>query len=393
MRDSAAGQASMAVQTEILPPHDPVEIGAQRATTPVARPRSEGAHRIQLDGIRALAVAAVLAQHFDPGLGQWIDVGAVGVRVFFVLSGFLITGILLGARSSAEIDGSSKWHVLRNFYARRFLRIFPIYYLVILLAWTVHIRSMRQSVGWHLAYLSNIYFFHRGIENYSVTHFWTLAVEEQFYLVWPLLILFLPRKWLLGTVISAICIGPLFRAAVVIGGGNNVQTIMLMPECLDTLGMGALLATLNFLGMQRIKQRFLGAALVIGAASYFALAVITHFRNVPVWNIPFGLAVALWGVWLIDGAYTGFRGLFGRILSFKPAVYLGTISYGVYLIHNFIPVLVNRTLGYTSEHEMPMPIRPIVMVSVTVALASISWFGFERPINSLKRFFPYTRRG
>jgi len=383
----------MAAQTEILPPHDPVEIGAQRATTPVARPRSEGAHRIQLDGIRALAVAAVLAQHFDPGLGQWIDVGAVGVRVFFVLSGFLITGILLGARTSAEIDGSSKWHVLRNFYARRFLRIFPIYYLVILLAWIVNIHSMRQSVGWHLAYLSNIYFFHRGIGNYSVTHFWTLAVEEQFYLVWPLLILFLPRKWLLGAVISAICIGPLFRAAVVIGGGNNVQTIMLMPECLDTLGMGALLATLNFLGMQRIKRKFLGAALVIGAASYLALAVITHFQNVPVWNIPFGLAVALWGAWLIDSAYAGFGGKFGKILSVKPAVYLGTISYGIYLIHNFIPVLVNRTLGYTSEHEMPMPIRSIVMVLVTVALASVSWFGFERPINSLKRFFPYNQRG
>src|SRR5208337_4189358 len=157
-----------------------------------------------LDGIRALAVIAVMIQHFDPGTVRWIKLGHVGVRVFFVLSGFLITGILLQARQSAEIDGLSKWRVLRNFYARRFLRIFPIYYLVILVTWVAGIAEMRESVGWNLSYLSNFYFYQRGTGNYSVTHLWSLAVEEQFYLLWPLLILFLPRKWLAGAIVSAI---------------------------------------------------------------------------------------------------------------------------------------------------------------------------------------------
>jgi peptidoglycan/LPS O-acetylase OafA/YrhL len=68
---------------------------------------------------------------------------------------------------------------------------------------------------------------------------------------------------------------------------------------------------------------------------------------------------------------------------------LGTISYGVYLMHNFIPILVNRVSGFSYAHEIPFPLRPVIMFSVTVLLASLSWYGFERPINGLKRFFPY----
>jgi peptidoglycan/LPS O-acetylase OafA/YrhL len=105
--------------------------------------------------------------------------------------------------------------------------------------------------------------------------------------------------------------------------------------------------------------------------------------------VPYGVSVALWSAWLIDGAYSGFGGTMGKVLSFKPAVYLGTISYGVYLIHNFVPDVVNGLFGFTPAHELPMPIRPIIMFLVTVFLASVSWYGFERPINALKRFFPY----
>ncbi len=346
-------------------------------------------HRIQLDSIRALAVILVMIQHFDPGTIHWVELGFAGVRVFFVLSGFLITGILLRARQTAEIDRISKWRVLRNFYARRFLRIFPVYYLVILLTWLAGIGPMRESVGWHLSYLSNIYFYRRGDGNFSVTHLWSLAVEEQFYLLWPLLILFLPRKWLVGAIVSAICIGPLFRTAIVLLGGNAWQASVLMPACLDALGMGALVAILSFLGRDKLKRGLLNASLALGAILYLGSAVAGHFSHAAAWTVPYGVSVALWSAWLIDGAYSGIGGTMGRILSFRPAVYLGTISYGVYLIHNFVPVEVNRVFGFSPAHEMPMPIRPIIMFLVTVLLASLSWYGFERPINALKRFFPY----
>ncbi|MGD0540148.1 MAG: acyltransferase [Tepidisphaeraceae bacterium] len=355
----------------------------------VAEAKRGDEHRIQLDAIRAMAVILVMVQHFDPGTIHWIELGFAGVRVFFVLSGFLITGILLRARQMAEIDRVSKWRVLRNFYARRFLRIFPVYYLVILLTWLAGIGPMRESVGWHLSYLSNIYFFKRGTGNFSVTHLWSLAVEEQFYLLWPLLILFLPRKSLVGAIVSAICIGPLFRAGIVLRGGNAWQASVLMPACLDALGMGALVAVLTFIGRDKFKRRLLNASLLLGVALYIGVAVAVHFSHAAAWTVPYGVSVALWSAWLIDGAYSGFGGTMGKVLSFKPAVYLGTISYGVYLIHNFVPDVVNGLFGFTPAHELPMPIRPIIMFLVTVFLASVSWYGFERPINALKRFFPY----
>jgi peptidoglycan/LPS O-acetylase OafA/YrhL len=354
-----------------------------------AGPERRDGHRVQLDGIRALAVIAVMIQHFDPGTVRWIKLGHVGVRVFYVLSGFLITGILLQARQSADVDGLSKWRVLRNFYARRFLRIFPIYYLVILVTWLAGVTAMRQSVGWNLSYLSNFYFYHRGTGNYSVTHLWSLAVEEQFYLLWPLLILFLPRKWLAGAIVSAICIAPIFRAAIVLIGGNDWQASVLMPACLDMLGMGALLAFLNFKGRYKLKRRLLNAGLFVGLGVYVAVEIANHYTTGAETAVPYGLSIALWSAWLIDGAYSGFGGTLGRILSFKPAVYLGTISYGVYLMHNFIPILVNHVSGHSYAHEIPFPLRPVIMFSVTVLLASASWYGFERPINGLKRLFPY----
>jgi len=352
-------------------------------------PARPDGHRIQLDGIRALAVIGVMIQHFDPGTIRWIKLGALGVRVFFVLSGFLITGILLQARQSAEIDARSKWRVLGNFYGRRFLRIFPIYYLVILLTWLAGIGAMRESVGWNLSYLSNVFFYHRATGSYSVTHLWSLAVEEQFYLFWPLVILFLPRKWLGGAIVSAICIAPIFRAVIVLIGGNDWQASVLTPACLDMLGMGGLVAYLNFIGRYKLKRRLLNVGLVVGLVSYFAIVVADRYTTGAETAVVFGLAIALWSAWLIDGAYSGFGGVIGRILSFKPAVYLGTISYGVYLMHNFIPVLVNHVSGHSTAHEIPFPLRPVIMFSVTVLLASLSWYGFERPINGLKRFFPY----
>jgi peptidoglycan/LPS O-acetylase OafA/YrhL len=348
-----------------------------------------GGHRVQLDAIRAIAVILVMIQHFDPGSTEWLELGSVGVRVFFVISGFLITGILLRARDEAQRNGESRGRVLRNFYARRFLRIFPAYYLVILATWLLGVKQMRQSVEWHLSYLSNVYFFRLGTGNYYVTHLWSLAVEEQFYLVWPLLMLFLPRRFLVPTIVTAILIGPLFRLMIILGGGNGWQASVLTPACLDTLGIGALMAALRMGGGQQFRRRLPAILGVAGLVIFLADAVGGHFSHSALWAVPFGFSIALWGAWVVVRAYEGFGGMAGRILRFGPLVYLGVISYGIYLIHNFVPWMVNHALGFSAQHEMPMPYRPMVMFAVSVGLASASWFLVERPINSLKRFFPY----
>ncbi|MGH7802858.1 MAG: acyltransferase family protein, partial [Candidatus Binatia bacterium] len=139
----------------------------------------------ELDALRAFAVTLVVWSH---AVGGEVGVGALrvggyhGVTLFFVISGFLITGILLDARAAAARAGTSAGFALRAFYARRFLRIFPVYYAVLLVTFALGFDAVREELGWHLAYLSNWHFAARGEFGISTSHLWSLAVEEQFYL-------------------------------------------------------------------------------------------------------------------------------------------------------------------------------------------------------------------
>lgn len=155
-------------------------------------PASALSHMKQLDGLRAIAVLSVLYYHF---YSNALPFGIMGVRLFFVLSGFLITGILLQCRRLAETGGQSSLFTLRRFYIRRFLRIFPLFYLVLLVSAVINLQGFRDGLWWHAAYLSNVYFAAGGNAGATI-HFWSLSVEEQFYLIWPWLILYVPRAWL-----------------------------------------------------------------------------------------------------------------------------------------------------------------------------------------------------
>ena len=167
----------------------------------------------QLDALRAFAVLAVMVHHFLPVdhyiPTDYITLGMLAVRLFFVLSGFLITGILLGYRSDEPKNA------LKRFYFRRVLRIFPIYYLTLFVALALQVRSIQQGAFWHLTYTSNfIAPFHPEWMG-PASHFWTLAVEEQFYFVWPFIMLFVPHtKHLAKTIVGTIALAVIFRALV-----------------------------------------------------------------------------------------------------------------------------------------------------------------------------------
>jgi peptidoglycan/LPS O-acetylase OafA/YrhL len=142
---------------------------------------------VHLDALRAFAILSVMACHL---LSYRVArEGARGVSLFFVLSGFLITGILLNCKRYVERDGQPRLYTLRQFYVRRFLRIFPLYYLVVIVLWLLHDTGARMSIYWLLAYAGNVQhavlYHQHNWPRLSIAHFWTLAVEEQFYLVWP----------------------------------------------------------------------------------------------------------------------------------------------------------------------------------------------------------------
>jgi peptidoglycan/LPS O-acetylase OafA/YrhL len=360
-------------------------------------------YRPQLDGIRTLAVGAVLLQHFVgfqnlPGLLGKIPWGQLGVKLFFVLSGFLITGILLRSRETVEQAGVSHWFAARQFYARRFLRIFPLYYFVIAVCVVLNVPPVREIIVWLLTYTLNIYASLRGewgtLELY-VAHFWSLAVEEQFYIFWPWLLLFVPRERLLFTVLLIISIGPLWRTWIYSRPVTNyIALYMATLSCLDALGLGALLALIYDHSriskplLQKVLSRLVLPLGLVASITIFALAYYQVFW--PAHMILFETTSALVFCWLVGSASIGFGGLFGRLLESGPFVYCGRISYGLYVYHPFAAGLTKFIFA-----RMNIPLRPhgwlnfFLFGSVTLIMATVSWYLLEKPLNGLKRKFSY----
>lgn len=359
-----------------------------------------GAHLVQLDALRAFAVMGVLVYHYAPATKSIAPFGLYGVRLFFVLSGFLITGILLRG------DTGDRVRTLRQFYARRFLRIFPAYYLVLFVAAALAVPGIRAGLGWHAGYLSNYWFiFHHWQSPNYAGHLWSLAVEEQFYIVAPMIILFAPRRHLTRILLVAAAAAIAYRAGAFAAGVNNATPSIATVDCLDSLGLGALLAVTRSRGLSDRWTRWalsigvLLLAVSISASQMFDRGFSSNllvFRYVykgmlDVQTVSQDTAVALIGVWLVAGASRGFRGLAGKVLSSSPLVYLGTISYGIYLYHYFMIWVFRREFGWIRKEHPNQAVYFLALTAATIAVASISWFAFERPINGLKRYFPYNK--
>ncbi len=152
----------------------------------------------QFDSIRAIAVILVIIHHwFETNkVLNFFPNGALGVNMFFVLSGFLITGILLKAKKQVEAETTTRGTAFKNFYIRRTLRIFPIYYLLLFVLWLMHDPAIAKDGVYYFTYTANYLFFSQQFFPARVAHLWSLAVEEQFYLIWPWLIILINRKWL-----------------------------------------------------------------------------------------------------------------------------------------------------------------------------------------------------
>jgi peptidoglycan/LPS O-acetylase OafA/YrhL len=350
------------------------------------------AYRPQLDGLRALAVAAVAWSHWERPYQFGIPFGS-GVHLFFVLSGFLITGILLEVR--AQTDRAA---AVRAFYIRRALRIFPAFYLTLALAWWANVPLLRETLGWHATYLSNVRIFVTATWPGSLSHLWSLAVEEQFYLVWPWLIVFAPRRWLKPAVIAAIAAAPLVRWWLARLGYNETLLAVLTPGSLDSLGVGALLALLMAEGRLPSAISAPGdrpsTAGMFAGLSLASLSALLVAQGTGV-NLPLALIAikqtlqAVVFAWLVMRATEGFAGVPGRVLSWSPVIYVGRISYGIYLVHGFAGEIL-AAVGVSSR-TLPEPWRFLILSGLTIGVAAMSWHLMERPLNALKVRFPYVR--
>jgi peptidoglycan/LPS O-acetylase OafA/YrhL len=376
-------------------PSHPTSAQPVDSAAPVAI--AHGGHRPQLDALRCFAVAGVLVTHFwqpnASGMAGALDLGFFGVRLFFVLSGFLITGILLDARDGAERSGHARGGVMKRFYVRRMLRIFPLYYAIVLGGLIFGIPNAREAWPWLLGYASNFYetLTQRSTGHYG--HFWTLAVEEQFYLVWPWLVLFAPRRWLAGLMLAAVGSAVVYRDLVRDVLLTDLGWGALPIGSLDTLAVGGLLA-LAFRASPSPDRtyRMLGrVTLPLGLAGY----VVLHLQAVRSGDLRAliagkQIAFALVCCWVIARAYGGFSGAAGRILEARPIVYLGRISYGIYAYHMLLPWVLARVFARAGlTFPAPGAKRFVIASAATVAIAAASWHLFEAPINALKRHVRY----
>jgi peptidoglycan/LPS O-acetylase OafA/YrhL len=334
------------------------------------------AYRPQLDSIRAIAVTAVIYSHF---WNRESAVGELGVRVFFLLSGFLLTGILLDEREQRP-DKGDRWRLLGRFYLRRILRIWPAYFLTLAILATTNARGILDTLPWHLFFATNILFVVTQSWYPSITdHLWTLSVEEQFYLGLPFLLLFIQRSRIRYFLIGLIVLALLFRlVALSLRGDPGIFFILPIAQ-FDALAGGALLALIQRQRGPINWVRLLGWSL--------PLALIASWVPLPVWiGFPFVEAVRLLPVAaILAGCSAGIGGPVGAVLGNRWLVAMGRISYGIYLYHPLTAGAYVRASPYFGLPEFAYgPGGFLIDLVGTILVASISWVAIERPALALK---------
>ena len=353
------------------------------------------AYMPQLDSVRAFSIIAVLVAHYT-SLVYYADFGVLGVQCFFVLSGFLITGILLQGRKYSESGLQPASFTLRQFYIRRFLRIFPAYYLMLFGAALVNYGNVREVLPWHLSYTTNFYIGFTASHT-SLGHFWSLSVEEQFYLAWPCVMLFTPRRYLLFAMAAAFFIAPAYRLGCSLAHVNSYAKNWLLFANTDCLALGGIMAfcreEVRF-DTLRLWVRRIGFWLGWPAVLWTLLAHSTPALRYGATSFLYShLVFTFFFAWAVDRTADGVGGWGGRMLSFAPLRYIGRISYGMYLFHAVAGdlILAGADLAGFSFPKSEL-LRFIAFSSLTVAVSSLSWYAYENPLNKLKRLFPYRKR-
>jgi len=349
---------------------------------PIQRPTWLPSYIPELQGLRGLAVLSVVFYHCHPRLigtpvhyaSLW---GWAGVNLFFVLSGFLITSILLEARE--------KPNYFRNFYGRRVLRIWPVYVLLLIVVylnapWFIGptITQAVKTAPWlaYIFFVQNL--FHLALPP-AIGPTWSLAIEEQYYFLWAPIVRFLRNPWALAALLTAALIAsPTFRLL-------NLHWMTLTHTLihLDGIALGSLLALgLYALPFSRRAWLWIGlGAVLVGFWATATVAGGTAFLDS-------SLALAFAGAVLAAIASTGAHNPLNAILRRGPIAFYGRISYGLYMIHIAIFIYFGWFDARMDRYGIPGNLAVFAFrVAASTAAATLLWYAFESQILKLKRHF------
>jgi peptidoglycan/LPS O-acetylase OafA/YrhL len=370
----------------------------------------DGGRIRELDGLRGAAIAMVVIFHFFQGtlvappgstlayLQAATRLSWTGVDLFFVLSGFLIGGILLDSRASTNYYSV--------FYKRRFFRIVPIYIVTLLLTAvliSLKLESGTSPIKWlttegapwyaYLTFTQNFWMAHAGsVGCNGLAMTWSLAVEEQFYLTVPLYIRALSRRWLARFLVIGICGAPLLRTLLLRFGSDSSIGIYTMMLCRsDALLLGVLAAVL--LRNDRWRERIRSA----GIAFYISIPIFLvglGFLTLRAWNPAASMLktigytwVALFYVTILVFVLTRPDSRLTKFFRMKGLCWLGALAYGIYLFHTGVQYLLfGLILGHGATiNSIPTFLVTLAAVPLTLLLAMLSWRYIEQPLIRMGR--------
>jgi peptidoglycan/LPS O-acetylase OafA/YrhL len=412
------------VSDSISPSQSSPTTTAQSPATGTGRVRKlSNLHVPALDGVRGLAILMVMVKHFfigfesslvaGPGGGpvknlDWFvytisKMGFVGVDLFFVLSGYLITGILL--------DTKGEQGFFKRFYIRRTLRIFPLYYAflaVVFFIWPVvqaqlsippndWVRNAPEHQVWYWTYTANI-FFAKDQTFHGLFIMWSLCVEEQFYMVWPFVVFLLSRSGLKRACVICVFLALALRMGCVLMGWRELVPVVLMPTRIDTLAIGAWLAI--------TAREPGGLAAVLGKAKWVLLVAVGLGGALGVagfgggrtgWVSAIGMTpVALaFGVLMLWVAGLPAENIIPRFFSWGVLRFFGKYAYCLYVVHTFLQgILFHYVKDDTFVERIAGSALPgrFIFVGInmvaSIAVALLSWNLLEKQFLKLKRLAP-----
>jgi peptidoglycan/LPS O-acetylase OafA/YrhL len=336
-------------------------------------------YRPQLDGLRAIAIGLVGIEHFA---GPWvrahfpIGAGALGVHLFFVLSGFLITRNLL-----FRLERAPAGEVIRRFYIGRAVRLMPAYYLTLLVLFVLGVPEVHDFILWHLTYTSN----YLAATGGPFLVFWSLAVEEQFYLLLPVLVLLSGRNavqvavFLIGT-------GFLLRNAVLATPIDRSAFELSILGKFEILGLGVLIGALSYAALRGGRRLRAGPGWGWVALTCLAFQCVAWyaFGNGILRHITFNLTVGIFFAWLVVRADAELPGLLGWFSGFRFVRFVGKISYCIYLTHVFFLQIFQSSAVVERFGTIPLWAQGLIAVVLSLCVPTLSWFLMESPLLKLK---------